>query len=40
MNAKFAEKPLDWDVTEREWELLKRGSRLQSMDQTWVIFYR
>ena len=40
MSMKFVEKPLDFDVTEREWELLKRGSRPQSMDQKWIIFYR
>ena len=40
MNSKFVEKLLDLEVTGREWELLKRGSRPQSMDQKWVIFYR
>ena len=40
MNSDFVEKLLGLEVTEREWELLKRGSRPQSMDQKWVIFYR
>lgn len=37
---KFVVRPLDLEVTEPEWELLKRGARPQSMDQKWVVFYR
>ena len=40
MRPEFVEQPLDFAVTEHEWELLKRGARPQSMDQKWVIFYR